>query len=149
MILNFKEFTASNLNESESPSFFPQWKDGGILLIKGIPQRDGLTRLYATRVRKIAVEGLRGFSKAYTYPEFYVIGRRFDGSLSANKFLINSETLKRAVGINSFSIGLNSKTGKTPLWRDSIKETDFKKFLGEFKDSILALDGIFLPNLNS
>jgi hypothetical protein len=149
MILNFKEFTASNLNEGETQSFFPQWKDGGILLIRGIPQRDGLTRLYATRVRKIAVEGLRGFSKAYTYQEFYVIGRRFDGSLSANKFLINPETLKRAIGINSFSVGLNAKTGKTPLWRDSIKETDFKKFLGEFKDSILSLDDIFFPSLNS
>ncbi len=149
MVFNFKEFEEAVLNEGESQSFFPQWKDGGILLIRGIPQRDGLTRLYATRVRKIAVEGLRGFSKAYTYPEFYVIGRRFDGSLSANKFLINPETLKRAVGINFFSIGLNAKTGKTPFWRDSIKEIDFKKFLAGFKDSILALGGIFLPNLNS
>ena len=148
MILDFPSFLDSVLNETETTTFFPKWADGGILLIRGLPQKDGLTRLYATRVRKVAVEGLRGFSKAYTYPEFYVVSRKFDGNLGINKFMAAPEILRKAIGMSSNSIGLNSKTGKTPLWRESIKETSFDKFFKESKDNILGIDQIYFPHLN-
>ena len=148
MILDFPSFLDSVLNENETTTFFPKWADGGILLIRGLPQKDGLTRLYATRVRKVAVEGLRGFSKAYTYPEFYVVSRKFDGNLGINKFMAAPEILRKAIGMSSNSIGLNSKTGKTPLWRESIKETSFDKFFKESKDNILGIDQIYFPHLN-
>lgn len=148
MILDFTNFIESFLNENESPTFFPKWTDGGILLIRGLPQRDGLTRLYATRVKRVAVEGLRGFSKAYTYPEFYVVSRRFNGNLGINKFQPSPEILKKTLGMSSHSIGLNSKTGKTPLWRESVKEVNFDKFLKEKKDDILGIPQIYFPALN-
>lgn len=148
MILNFLSFVNLNLNENEGTTFFPKWVDGGILLIKGLPRKDGLTRLYATRVKKVEAEGLRGFSKAYTYPEFYVVSRRFNGDLGINKFLATPQILKEALGMASNSIGLNSKTGKTPLWRESIKESSFDKFLKQNKEAILGMDRIYFPPLN-
>jgi hypothetical protein len=148
MILDFSSFLDSVLNENETTIFFPKWADGGILLIRGLPQKDGLTRLYATRLRKVAVEGLRGFSKAYVYPEFYVVSRKLDGNLGINKFMTTPEILRKAIGMSSNSIGLNSKTGKTPLWRESIKETSFDKFLKGNKDNILGIDQIYFPHLN-
>jgi hypothetical protein len=138
-ILDFSGF----LNEGFT--YFPEWKEGGILLIKGIPMKDGKTRLYATRVSKVYPEGIRGFFKAQLYRDFYIIMQKFDGSFIEGKIDGSLDVLGRAMGLKSYAIGLNAKTGKTPIWQDSIKETNFSKFLKEWGVSISELPGVHFP----
>ena len=146
IILEFEEFLESEeLLESGNFTFFPKWKDGGILLIKGIPMRDGLTRLYATRVRRVYGEGLRGFFKAQSYGEFFIVLQKFNGSFTVEKIDSRPEVLARAMGLKSHTIGLNAKTGKTPMWQDSVGETSFPKFLKEFEEPLKNLPGIYYP----
>lgn len=150
LILEFQEFLETELlQEAEKFSFFPQWKDGGILLIKGIPMKDGLVRLYATRVRRVYSEGLRGFFKAQSYGDFFIVLQKFDGSFVVEKIDGSLPVLGRAMGLKSYVIGLNAKTGKTPLWQESVRETSFPKFLKEFEVPLQNLPGIYYPTSRS
>ena len=148
MILNFEQFLLEQINESSGNTYFPRWRDDGILLIRGLPQRDGLTRLYAARVKRIVGEGLRGFFKAYTYPDFFIVTQKWNGDLDVNKIPSTPEILQRIMGIKSLAIGLNAKTGKTPLWEKSVQEANFRRFLDEFKDAIKDIPGIHFPVIN-
>lgn len=146
-LFEFQEFVGLNpVSEGEGFTFFPKWKDGGILLIKGIPLRDGLTRLYATRVKNLYPEGLRGFFKALSYGEFFIVMKRFDGGLEVEKIPSSPEILQRAMGLKSQVVPLNAKTGKTPLWQDSVSFVSFPRFLEEFKGPIENLPDIFFPS---
>lgn len=144
-ILLFENFCEEQSSLLESSNFFPTWKEGGILLIRGIPLKDGLTRLYAARVTRVFTDGLRGFMKAYFSHQLYVVLKNSKGGFVEGKFPSDLPALKRVTGLNSYAVGLNSKTGKTPLWRESIQETNFDKFFSKYQFEIESIPGIYFP----
>ena len=132
-ILGFQDF--SQLLESYNPvSQDPQWREGGIVFIRGNVLHDGKPRLYAARVKRLwRRDG--GFFMVNLYPELFIILR--DGwGFSANKIQINKDTLPKSVGISSFNLALNAKSGKTPLWRETINKTHFPSVLKEWERSL-------------
>jgi 4a-hydroxytetrahydrobiopterin dehydratase len=115
----------------------PDWKEGGILFIKGLPLPDGMPRLYAGRVEKIWKKEGGPYMAKITPEGFYIILK--DGyDYVANK-IGTSPRILSVLGLSSHVIGLNAKTGKTPLWQDTVTKFDFKRLLKEYSP---VLDGL-------
>lgn len=115
----------------------PDWKEGGIVFIKGLPLPDGMPRLYAGRIDKIWKKDGGPYMAKITPEGFYIILK--DGyGYKANKIGTNPRILS-VLGLSSHVIGLNSKTGKTPSWQDTVTKIDFQRLLNEWSP---ILDGL-------
>jgi hypothetical protein len=64
-------------------------------------------------------------------PEIYIILKE-GYNYVAKKIMTNPEILGRALGLSSYSLALNAKTGKTPLWEKSIRTVNMERFLSEW-----------------
>ena len=136
-LINFNDFSnASGINEAYSPGYSPEWKDNGIVLIKGVTLKDGKSRLYGAKLKRVIKDERGSFFRAILYPELYIIRRNESGNYIALRVDINENTLKKSVGISGFTIALNSKTGKTPMWKKSVTETSFPRFLNDWRSSL-------------
>lgn len=138
-LFNFNDYTVlESVEESwdSPPEMMPNWREGGILFIKGLPLPDGMPRLYAGRVDKIWKKEGGPYMAKITQEGFYIILK--DGfGYTANKIGTNPRILS-VLGLSSHVIGLNSKTGKTPSWQDTVTKLDFQRLLNEWSR---VLDG--------
>lgn len=125
-LLKYSEWIYEGFNFSS-----PEWREGGIVLIKGIPLRDGYPRLYLGRVSNLWINS-SGARMVKLQPEIHIVLREGFGFV-AKKIMITPEILRNALGLSSYSLALNSKTGKTPIWESSIKTTNIPGFLKEWE----------------
>ncbi len=137
-LLNFEEFIKINENTRPWVPQDPEWREGGIVLLKGKVLKDGYPRLYAAKLRKLW-QNPRGGFMVNLHPQIYIILRE-GYSYSAHKIDATQKILATAVGIESYNVVLNAKSGKTPLWRESVKEIHFPKFLKEWESVINTWD---------
>lgn len=133
-LLNFDEFLKINENSTSLVQQDPDWKEGGIVLIKGKVLKDGYPRLYSARLKKLWSNPRGGFMVNLD-PKIYVIVKSGSG-YEARKIDPTQKILATAVGIESYNVVLNSKSGKTPLWRKSVNEIHFPKFLKDWETVI-------------
>jgi hypothetical protein len=120
-ILNFDSF----INENH-PAGNQDWVEDGILLVRGVEVK-GIKRLYAFKIKKITTVG-GGARMAHLTPELYRVGKQ-DGNFKAISIVYNEDYIKKNVGLKGPRVMLNAKNGKTPLWRESVLERGFRKFL--------------------
>ena len=121
-VLNFDSF----INESQMVD--PQdWAEGGILLVRGLTIK-GITRMYAFKIKKLTSAG--GGRMAHLDFQPYRIAKQ-DGNFKAVSIVADQTHIKKNMGLNGPRIMLNAKNGKTPLWRESVLERNFKKFLDD------------------
>ncbi len=121
-ILNFESF----INEN-NPANNMDWVEGGILLVRGVKIKD-ITRMYAFKIKKITQAG--GGRMAHLDFQPYRIAKQ-DGNFKASSIVADQAYIKKNIGLSGLRIMLNAKNGKTPLWRESVLERNFKKFLDE------------------
>ncbi len=119
-ILNFDSF----INEN-TPADNQDWVSDGILLVRGVEIK-GVKRLYAFKIKKITPAG--GGRMAHLEPQVYRIAKQ-DGNFKAVSVVYDDAYIKKMVGLNGPRVILNAKNGKTPMWKDSVLEKNFKKFL--------------------
>jgi len=108
----------------------PEWKEGGIVLIRGMVLKDGFPRLYAGRISNLW-RNASGAIMVKLQPEIYIILKE-GYNYVAKKIMTNPEILGRALGLSSYSLALNAKTQKTPLWEKSIRTVNMEIFLSEW-----------------
>jgi hypothetical protein len=123
-ILNFNSFI--NENQKSDPQ---DWVQDGILLVRGLTIK-GITRMYAFKIKKITNVGDGNGRMAHLDSQLYRIAKQ-DGNFKTVSIVFNQEYIKKNVGLKGPRVMLNAKNGKTPLWRDSVMETNFKKFLND------------------
>lgn len=121
-ILNFDSF----INEN-NPADNQDWVKDGILLVRGLEIK-GIKRLYAFKIKKITPAG--GGRMAHLEPQLYRIAKQ-DGNFKALSTVYDENHIKKMVGLSGPSVMLNAKNGKTPLWRESVLEKGFRKFLDD------------------
>jgi hypothetical protein len=121
-ILNFKSFINENISISQQ-----DWVEGGILLVRGLNVK-GIKRMYAFKIKKITQAG--GGRMAHLDFQPYRIAKQ-DGNFRALSIVADQTFIKKNIGLNGPRIILNAKNGKTPLWRESVMERNFRKFLDE------------------
>jgi hypothetical protein len=119
-ILNFDSF----INEN-TPADNQDWVSDGILLVRGVEIK-GVKRLYAFKIKKITPAG--GGRMAHLEPQVYRIAKQ-DGNFKAVSVVYDDGYIKKMVGLNGPRVMLNAKNGKTPMWKESVLEKNFKKFL--------------------
>jgi hypothetical protein len=124
-ILKFSDWVLEGIDPS-----MPDWREGGIVLIKGMVLDDGWPRLYAGRISSLW-RNSSGAIMVKLQSQIYIILRQ-GWTYTSNKIMTNPEILKRALGLSSYSLALNSKTGKTPMWEKSINRVDFEAFLRDW-----------------
>lgn len=129
-ILNFELF----INENNSANN-EDWVDGGILLVRGLEIK-GITRMYAFKIKKITPAG--GGKMAHLDFQPYRIAKQ-DGNFKASSLVADQAYIKKNMGLNGLRVMLNAKNGKTPMWRESVKERNFRKFLD---DNAAVLDSM-------
>lgn len=121
-ILNFDAF----IYENSIPDH-QDWVEGGILLVRGLNIK-GITRMYAFKIKKITPAG--GGRMAHLDSQIFRIAKQ-DGNFRAVSIVFDQAHIKKNVGLSGPRVMLNAKNGKTPLWRESVMETNFKKFLND------------------
>ena len=121
-ILNFDSF----INEN-NPADNLDWVEDGILLVRGLEIK-GIKRLYAFKIKKITPAG--GGRMAHLAPQLFRIAKQ-DGNFRAVSTVYDETHIKKVVGLKGPRVMLNAKNGKTPLWRESVLERNFNKFLTE------------------
>jgi hypothetical protein len=129
-ILNYHSY----VNENELPdnkSTVPHWVIDGIVFIRGL-EINGITRLYAFKVNKVYKGSGGDHFKADLKMQPYRIAKSGDNYVQRS-VEPSPAFNKKNIGISTSAISLNAKTGKTPIWRDTIKETNFAKVLKENK----------------
>jgi hypothetical protein len=125
-LLKYSEWISENYGFST-----PEWREGGIVLIKGNVLRDGYPRLYLARISNLWINS-SGARMVKLQPEIHIVLREGMGFV-AKKIMTTPEILKNALGLSSYSLALNSKTGKTPLWESSIKTLNIPGFLKDWE----------------
>lgn len=132
-MLNYEEW----MKISEGASYnSPDWREGGIVLIRGNVLSDGYPRLYAGRIDRLWVND-RGAIMVKLQPDIHIILRE-GYKFVDKKIMINPEIMKRALGLSSYNLALNAKTGKTPIWDKTINTTSFPKILSEWEDVLAS-----------
>ena len=121
-VLNFNSF----INENQIVDS-QDWVQGGILLVRGLAI-NGITRMYAFKIKKLTSAG--GGRMAHLDFQPYRIAKQ-DGNFKAVSIVADQAFIKKNMGLNGTRIMLNAKNGKTPLWRESVLERNFKKFLND------------------
>jgi hypothetical protein len=121
-ILGFNSFV--NENQTTDPQ---DWVEGGILLVRGLTTK-GITRMYAFKIKKITPAG--GGRMAHLDSQLYRI-KKEDGNFKAASVVFDQSHIKKNVGLSGPRVMLNAKNGKTPLWRESVMEKSFRKFLDD------------------
>lgn len=128
------------------------WKQGGWVLIKGVPQNDGKSYVFAAQIKEIQnlartkVDGTPGIPvwMCTLYPKFYGIGVR-DGKLKPKELSSVSDVyMKKWIGLNNYRVGLNHH--KTIAWKETIKDTSLPSILNN-QEWIIKTDWSKFPEL--
>ena len=134
---NLITFELFKLNESVvNENQAPEWKEDGIVLIRGVLQESGRKYLYAAKLIKVALAPSGKYQKAYLRDEIYRIGKDAEGKYVAKSIQPEKSFVEKNIGLKGRSISLNSAHGKTPIWWESIKETNFFRFLKDHKETL-------------
>jgi hypothetical protein len=134
---NLITFESFNLNEdSVNENQAPEWKEDGIVLIRGVLQENGKKYLYASKLIKVALAASGKYQKAYLKDEIYRIGKDAEGKYVAKSVQPEKSYIERNIGLLGRTISLNSKHGKTPIWWETIKETNFFRLLRDHKETL-------------
>jgi hypothetical protein len=128
-----------------------KWSQGGWLLIKGKPNNEGKSHLFAAQVKNVSelarykVGGKPGIpvNMANLYPDFYGIVINSSNEIKSMKVLADSAYLEKWIGIKGPSIGLNKN--KTLNWRDTITETSLMKVLKENEAFLRSSPDLIIP----
>ena len=119
-----------------------------VILIKGKKLDDGTQRLYITTTKNISDFNRLKTDNSSAQPAKMVkidpkIARItvVDGKLKANYISFSSEnSLNNALNITNYNVVLNNN--KTPLWWESLEETNIGKVINKLQNQILNLNGI-------
>jgi len=133
-LITFESFKLNEnlINENQSP----EWKEDGIVIIRGVIQENGKRSLYASKLIKVIIDGSGKYYKAFLKDEIYRIAKDPEGKYVARSVQPEKSFIKKNLGLSGRSISLNSKHGKTPIWWESIKETNFFRFLRDHKETL-------------
>jgi len=120
----------------------------GVILIKGKKLDDGTQRLYITTTKNISEFNRLKTNNSSAQPAKMVkidpkIARIsvVDGKLKANYVSFSSENiLNNSLNITNYNVVLNNN--KTPLWWESLEETNIGKVINKLQNQILNLNGI-------
>lgn len=120
----------------------------GVILIKGKKLDDGTQRLYITTTKNISEFNRLKTNNSSAQPAKMVkidpkIARIsvVDGKLKANYVSFSSENiLNNSLNITNYNVVLNNN--KTPLWWESLEETNIGKVINKLQHQILNLNGI-------
>lgn len=120
----------------------------GVILIKGKKLDDGTQRLYITTTKNISDFNRLKTDNSSAQPAKMVkidpkIARIsvVNGKLKANYVSFSSEnSLNNSLNITNYNVVLNNN--KTPLWWESLEETNIGKVINKLQNQILNLNGI-------
>lgn len=120
----------------------------GVILIKGKKLDDGTQRLYITTTKNISEFNRLKTNNSSAQPAKMVkidpkIARIsvVDGKLKANYVSFSSENiLNNSLNITNYNVVLNNN--KTPLWWESLEETNIGKVINKLQNQILNLNNI-------
>jgi hypothetical protein len=128
------------------------WRQNGWVLIKGVPQNDGKSYIFAAQIKEIQnlartkVDGTPGIPvwMCTLYPKFYGIGLK-SGKLAAKELSAVSDVyMQKWIGLNNYRVGLNHH--KTIGWRETIKDTSLASVLSK-QEWIAKTDWAKFPEL--
>lgn len=122
--------------------------NNGVLLIKGKKLEDGTQRLYITTTKNISdFNRLKNDNSDGKSAKMVKINKEIaritvvDGKLKANYVSFSSEnSLNNSLNITNYSVVLNNN--KTPLWWESLEETNIGKVVNKLQNQILNLNNI-------
>jgi hypothetical protein len=135
-LLDFE--TWSGVNESYTG---PDWVNGGLVFIKGKSLNGKPPYMYMSRV-KWMTKTQYGANMASLYQDFYII-LKSGSEYTAHRIDMTPAILDRSLGMKNYSLALNDKTGKTPKWYITVKETSINELMRKMAP---ALDAI--PDVN-
>ena len=112
-----------------------KWNQGGWLLIKSKPNKEGKYHLFAAQVKGVSQLARYKFggkegspvNMANLYPDFYGIVKNNSGEIRGMKLISDPAYIEKWTGLKNLSVGLNKN--KTPNWRETITETSLNKVL--------------------
>lgn len=133
---HLSHFSDFKVNESYDSVTF---RDGSLITIKGLEQSDGTQRLYLAVIEGFW-EGEKHL-KAKLSGTFYIVKDKGMDGLWPAKIPGDRGAIKRAMGLNGYSIGLHHN--KCPMWQDALRYTDPQKFLNDYEAPIRALNLYF------
>jgi hypothetical protein len=128
-----------------------KWNQGGWLLIKGKPNKEGKSHIFAAQVRNVSqlarykTSGKEGIpvNMANLYPDFYGIVTDSSGELKAMKLISDTAYIDKWIGLKNLSVGLNKN--KTLNWRETIAETSLSKVLKSNEGLLKNSDEFIIP----
>lgn len=124
------------------------WNQGGVLLIKGLPQEDGTQRLYATTTKNLLnLNRTKVNSEVGKPADMAVLGNDVvrisieDGRLKAHKIGWSSpENMRKQLAIDKKGVVLNNN--KTPLHWETLQYNNIGQALSKTSGQIMNLQGI-------
>jgi hypothetical protein len=128
-----------------------KWVQGGWLLIKGKPNSDGKSHVFAAQAKNVSelaryrADGKPGIpvNMVNLYPDFYGVILNSAGEIKAMKIASDNAYLDKWIGIKGPNIGLNKN--KTINWRDTITETSLIKVLQSNEGMLRNSPDLILP----
>lgn len=128
-----------------------KWNQGGWLLIKGKPDKDGKSYVFAAQVKGVSElaryksGGKQGIpvNMANLYPDFYGIIINSSGEIKGMKLISDPTYIEKWMGLKNYSVGLNKN--KTLYWRDTITETSLNKVLKANEYSLKNSPDLIIP----
>jgi hypothetical protein len=112
-----------------------KWNQGGWLLIKSKPNKEGKCYMFAAQVKNVSQLARYKFggkdgvpvNMANLYPDFHGIVKNSSGEIRGMKLISDASYIEKWTGLKNLSVGLNKN--KTPNWRETITETSLNKVL--------------------
>ena len=128
-----------------------KWTQGGWIIIKGKPNKEGKIYLFAAQVKTVSelgrqkVGGKAGIPVNMTilYPDFYGVIINSSDNITAIKLNSTPEYIEKWVGLKGLSVGLNKN--KLINWRETINQTSLAKVLQDNESLLRGNPDIIIP----
>lgn len=128
-----------------------KWNQGGWLLIKGKPNKDGKSYVFAAQVKNVSelarykAGGKSGIpvNMANLYPDFYGVVIDSSGQIKGMKLISDATYIEKWMGLKNLSVGLNKN--KTLNWRETITETSLNKVLRSNEYTLRNSPDLIIP----
>jgi hypothetical protein len=128
-----------------------KWTQGGWIIIKGKPNKDGKHYLFAAQVKTVSelgrqkVGGKAGIPVNMTilYPDFYGVIINSSDNIAAIKLMSTPEYIEKWVGLKGLNVGLNKN--KLINWRETINQTSLAKVLKENESLLRGNPDVIIP----
>ena len=126
------------------------WSHDGWVFIKRITLPSGKSHVFLSRIKtlknlkrmKMDGESAAPVNMALLRPEIYRIEKNQEGKLVTKRLTPTETFLKKFIGLDNFSVGLNNS--KTPKWRDTISQTSLRNVLDDAENWIPFEDWVEL-----